>query len=213
MPIAQTSSSHSRLRRPKSWKQWVNMKLQDIPDVETKYFDATISATPINTTGVVFDLCGIPQGLTQSTRVGLNIKCTSHYWNMTVQGNPTVTTNSYMRVIFFIWKGAVGGTSGGPSPVVADILSNGSTFFLSPYNRQNSRDIFTVLSDKTYVLATGQSYLQIIKKYKKIWAGMTFEDNTGIPPISNGLYMLAVSSENTNPPLLQFDHRLNYEDA
>lgn len=219
MAIGQTYPRYHKrhYRRKKTLTEKVYDLAKQIPDPETKWFDVAID-TGITATGSVFLLAGIPSGTFQNQRIGNRVVCTSHAWKMTLAGDATVTNNSFVRIIFFVWKSLIDNTH--PVPTIADILDPTAITILgsgvnAPYLRGAS-DAFRVLSDKVYVLASGQSYLQVEKWYKKLWANIQFSDIippalTDIPTY-NGLFVAVMSDQATNAPTIQAVHRLNYQD-
>lgn len=172
---------------------------------EIKWSDTNPSPGNITNTGFVGQIVQVTQGDGENQRVGMDLKAKSSTVRFTVQQNVTTPTNCYFRMIHFIWRENI------TVPNVTSILD--STNHLSPLNRYNA-PLFTVISDKSYTLASGMSELQIEKWYKKHWFTQEYQNGTD-DPTNNQLYFLAISDQPTTAtaPLLTYYHRFSYSDA
>lgn len=117
---------------------------------ELKYFLTNQALADISNAGTILDLTLVPQGQTDTTRVGDQLTlCGTLELRGTLQSqvNTVTSQRSLCRTIIFQWKSNT-------VPVVADILlvgPSGATDVYSHYNH-DQRQMYTVLHDSIHKL-------------------------------------------------------------
>jgi len=188
-------------------------------NTEHKYFDVDNVGVAYNpgTADSLFSLTsGIPQGLTDSTRIGNSLLSKDINVKMSLNWTPTATTGplvSLARVIFFIWKENIQDNP----PTVTKIFEVPATF-LSPFNKDYT-DQMVILKDKVI----NQNALMNVsiaqnnsnfKWFKKLDFHMRFDAAGTTDGTVNHLYCL-VRGSNTliaNQVAYRLYSRMNYTD-
>lgn len=183
--------------------------------VEPKYLDTLSLANSIGAGATLFPLSLVPQGDSQSTRVGDFIQPLRLLFNYSLYcvNSDIVTT---VRLIFFTWTPDTALVI----PTVANILqAPSSANVLSHFNFQ-TQDNFHILWDRQFQAsgipaaptvnsnfgATGMS----VPLRGKREIEFTPANTTG----TNQMYLLALSDSSLTPfPILNFAARLYYEDT
>ncbi len=185
------------------------------PGGEKKFFDTTLGSTALATAGVVLNdsLNLIPQGTTQSTRIGR--KCTISKINMrgfmVLASNATASSEVY-RIILALDKQANGATA-----AVTDLLTTADE---KSFNNLSNSGRFMVLKDwygtMNKMADIGTNINSVIKPFvfnKSCSIPVEFSSTMGaITEIrSNNIFLIGVSSSTT----LTFSHttRVRYTDA
>lgn len=171
--------------------------------VDDKYTDASISTSLTANTGNVQGpwLYGITQGLTDSSRIGNNIRIKRIAVKARVQG-----TNGTVRVIW-LWDKQ----SNGALPAFGEVISNNTDY--GPYNHDTvigwGGSRFKVLSDRRYALNTGTlavggAALQAsTSEFNFSWKGdqvVRFDTSTGAitDMVSGNLVLMLISDVTGN---------------
>lgn len=122
---------------------------------EKKFFDGTKSASVISTSGVISNdsLCEIPQGVTESTRVGRlakihSIHCTGYMGLPAAAGTAENDATDIIRIILYVDKQTNGATA-----AVLDILE--SADIESYRNLANSHRFYILMDKKVSLSAPG----------------------------------------------------------
>ncbi|AXH73549.1 MAG: coat protein [Doliovirus lythtis] len=166
---------------------------------ELKFLDTTATTNNVATTGVIHNasLNLIPQGVTESQRVGRKCTIKSLHLRWTAQLNDTGTatsTDDGVRILVYLDKQCNGATA-----TVTDILESAS--YLS-FNNLSNKNRFRVLMDKTCDIsataAISATFGQKGMTYQWHWRGnmpIEFSSTTGaITEIrSNNIGVLLVS--------------------
>lgn len=178
-------------------------------NAELKYFDVNATTTS-STSGVVISLSNVPQGATDITRVGDELKIRSLRVAYTVSQDTSITNfNVYTRcrVVLFQWKLDT-------SPIALDVMqSTGANVSCeTPYDHDARRN-YNILYDKVHVFALGASPHQHSEPVcYPTQTKMRFE--AGASTLANGaLYMLFFSDTTTTLPTMAYYSRLLYTDA
>jgi hypothetical protein len=182
--------------------------------VEPKYFDTLSTANSIGSGGTIFPLTGIPQGDSQSSRVGDFINPLSMIFNFTLYtvNSDIVTT---IRLIWFKWKPSTATTT----ITVASILeAPASSNVLSHFNFQLQQQ-FTVLHERQFQASGITTAPTVSSNFGA--TGMPIpigssdlEFSLGSVNGTNQFFLLAISDSALTPfPVLSFSNRLYYEDT
>ena len=172
-------------------------------NAEIKRFDTTASVTPTATPGIVL-LSDIAAGDDVGNRDGNSIL--AKYNTGTVQMSiAAASTLVEGRVLFFIDT-----QNNGSAPAAADILE-APTNVLSPLNRDNTQR-FTILNDIHITLSNTGDKISTQKYYKKLGFHMRYTGTSTGTNNKNSLYVLYMSTDNTNPPTINIYNRLAYYD-
>lgn len=174
-------------------------------NTEDKYIDLTTSST-VSSTGTVFALNGVAQGLTDITRIGNKIRGKDVLCRGVFAINASAT-NTLIRAILFCDK-----QYNGADPAVSDVL--GSASVLAPLNRDNT-ERFVILKDQLISLVVSQDNAQKTTKwYKTIPWHMYYSgtDATDASLQTNALCILLLSNEATNVPSFSIISRVKFYD-
>lgn len=185
--------SHYRMSRPKPPEQ--------------KWFNTTIAPSPVLASLATLPapnsiLNPIPQGVTQSSRIGNEVHNRSVHIRLLLQ---RAAVDAVVRIII-VWN--LDGSVTNPNLLLED-----NTNFQSPLNKDYGKS-FWVRFDKTYTLAAGQSQLQVDEIWRAVKCTTEYTDDGTTTPSANSLWLLAISNQATtaNQPLLSYIARLTYTD-
>ena len=204
-PVRRPRPGYSRYRK----KQFVK-RVQHVitKTAEKKFYPVSQLPTAVSEAGILWSLSSVPQGTTDVTREGDQLRLRSIEFNY--QCIVADTTNT-MRVIVFIYKPPA-------IPTVTDILQgpvSTAVAPLSPYNHDN-RYNYQVLHDRLYQL---DSVTQLVTKKLKIWKIPNILRKVqyvagSITLNMNGVYVLAISdSAAVTHPTFGFHSKVNFSDT
>lgn len=175
---------------------------------EHKYFDTSFNLQTIPIAGNVDQLSTVPQGNTDTTRVGDKILPTSLEMNFQFVAVPADVTN-YIRHIVFRWKP----NTVSVTPAVASILAYAGTAQspASPYYH-DGRNQFEILYDKMYTF-DAYNITKVIKETVPL-ARKTVNFVAGGNNGMGHLYQITLSDSGAvaHPTVIGYV-RLNYTDA
>lgn len=186
-------------------------EIRKLINIETKFLDTVQTSTNISTTGGVFAISEIAQGLTSQTRVGDSLKIQHIDVRGRVNVNPTAA-NSLIRVLVFRDLDGYG-----TPPATSDVLQVTAAVSapLSPLNFRNSQR-FSVLYDELFHMqGTVQGVAGMPFVYSSAHSGHILYLGTTAAAASDGkgsLYIMAVSDEATTTPSLAFYSRILFTD-
>lgn len=178
---------------------------------ETKYFELGVTATGVDYAGTLTNLTVVPQGTTDSTRIGdklvirgLNIK----YEVIAADSTQMV------RVMLFQWHP----NTQLLSPIMSDILVSTT---LSTTNAPLANNVwdyqnqYTVLYDRVHRLDSLEKASDIVRKNINLrYAKKTIVFYAATTAASEHIYMLVVSDSSAAPhPTIQYQTRLTYDDS
>lgn len=171
---------------------------------EYKFLDNSGSITPTSSGQIISGNSLIGQGDTNSTRDGNSIKITSWLHRHSLEKHASATATR-VRLIWFYDI-----SSAGAVPAVLDVLETAST--LSPMNKLNGAR-FKIVKDSHFTLSTDKPLIQT-QFYKKMQHHIKYLDTTAnTTSLGQGpLYVLAISSEATNTPTLNYSSRMRFLD-
>lgn len=192
-----------------AFQSYAYMKMiQRMKNDEKKYFDVTDSGN-IDDSGTTFELLKIPSTTDATegaqTREGKSLKLYSIQGTMLWTANTSSTRTRVKCMLVADLRPS------GTQASITDILESASPeAFL---NKENSAR-FVVLKSWYMHLVAGNSNQIITKRYyiplnKTIY----FADDQTDDPNNYNLLLVAVSSEDTNTPTLNLNHRVRFYDA
>lgn len=157
-----------------------------------------------------FNLNTIPQGTTQSSRVGDAVTNKSIHVRLDIA---RVTVDSLVRVIIFWLKDGVVSPGGTVTPQIAFANLLETSSYQSPLNKDQGKS-YWVKFDKTYSIAAGQTQLIVDEVWRKLKCTTEYSNDTTSLSTVNALYIGAISNQATaaNQPLMSFTARLTYLD-
>lgn len=180
--------------------------LKSIVNVEKKFIDSTVSAQNITNTGALSLLNGVTTGDSMSTRDGQSIKCISILFS----GKMRLTSvANVMQVRLIIFRDM---QANGAAPAATDLLVSASV--TSALNLSNGKR-FSVLYDRRFTLEPNGDQGAFAHFFRKLNFHTRFNTGTAgtIADIqTNSLYLLYLSDEATNYPLLTSDCRVRFID-
>lgn len=202
--------SVKKRRVPKSTKKYVKAVINK--NIETKYYDGTIISQGVDWNGVVFGpITDIPQGDTDSNRIGDKVNLKSLRMRFTIQWADTI---NLMRIVVFQWI-----PTSLTLPSVADIFpaSNLGNFFSPLLNYVwDDKSQRIILYDKVFrMVSNNDSGFTVHKKkvslkFAKKKVNFIAGSNDGY----NHLFILAISDSGAAAhPNLQLVRRVTYKDA
>lgn len=188
---------------------------------EQKFFEDTQDVTVITTAGIIsyISLNRIPQGVTESTRVGRKCVLTKIMLRGYIQATPVLGTSvpcAYTRIIVYLDKQANGATA-----IVTDILETADE---KSFNNLSNSGRFHILKDKNLTLNTHYgagtdtlNYMVPFRFFHKCRYPLEFSSTTGaITELrSNNVGVLAitgVASGTVAPQVLVLTSRVRFSD-
>jgi len=204
------------------YKAWQLAKhLATLINVEDKKFDVDGSGgTTITSTATVVNFTNIAQGNDYNNRSGDSILGQALEFRATAVGNTAVPRN-IIRVLIVVDR-----ENHGVDPVIGDVLQGGTQPFLQPM-LATSANRFEVLYDELVsvvnapgLAASGTStdyvpdrvvFRPLIRKWNK---HVKYTSSAGADASNweNAIFLMAISSDATNGPLLQYTFRLHFTD-
>jgi len=158
---------------------------------EPKIFDLTMNIANVTYAGTIIDLCPVPQGVTEVTRIGDELLPKRLEIRMNF-----INADAYnmYRAIIFRWK-----QNDTVAPTVGGIIeSSGPSTTQSVYVplNVNTRSTFEVLYDKTFntnAVSVANKFVKINLKLAKKKIEYSFSSTAG----QNKIYMLIISDSST----------------
>lgn len=182
--------------------------LKSVVNVERHYFDTSVVSASVTNAGSITCLNQIAAGTDAPNRIGNSILGKYITGKITVQDNATAgATEGFVRILIFQDLENIG-----TDPTLSQILQDTSNPVVSPINIDNTPR-FWVLVDKTYTVddsnktRVGKFYRLMIKN-----AHIKFTGTASGNYAKNSLYLLAVSDDASNGPILTFANRLCFID-
>jgi hypothetical protein len=187
-----------------------------VQHAELKYLDLTTFDANITGGGTVYVLSNVPQGPTQSQRIGDFIQPVRWRVNVTVyQSNADVVAT--IRLIWFRWIPLNTST---PTPTIANILEAPSSSQCYSQLNFQLQDNYQILSDwvigmsGTATAPTNSSAFTRFNMKIPLKTNKVIEFNLGTQYGTGQLFLLAISDSSASPyPQLNLNSRLYYEDT
>lgn len=189
-------------------------EIRKLINIETKFLDTQQSSTTISTTGTVFPVSEIAQGLTSTTRVGDSIRL-QHF---ELRGRCTISATANTSLLRLLVVRDLDGY--GTAPTVTDILETATPAVsapLAPY-RFNKRQRFSILFDELFGLVGSAAYdgnSEEVFSFMTSHQGHILYLGATAAAASDGkgsVYVVAVSDEGTNTPSIAFTSRILFTD-
>lgn len=180
-------------------------KALSLINVEHKSLDSNAQISPSTSTSPIL-LFNPGQGTTDSDRVGDSIKITSIHARFQAEQNASAT-NTFMRVMLVIDQ-----SPNGVQFAITDLLQSNST---DAFRNVDYGSRFIVLMDKRFTLQSNSNTTKVWQYNKdKCSYHMEFKGVVGtIVDITKcAINLVAISSEATNTPLLDYKTRIRYID-
>lgn len=178
---------------------------------ESKWFNTNVAPAAVGAAlnaGSVyaFPLNQIPQGITQSTRIGDAVSNKSLHIRLDIQ---RAAVDAIVRVIVFWYLDGNTATT----PVPPSLLLEDPANYRSPLNKDQGKS-FWVKFDKTYSVASGQTAIQVDEVWRKLKCQTEYTSDAESTPSNNTLYIAALCNQTTvaNQPLMSFTSRITYLD-
>lgn len=173
--------------------------------VNSEMFTATYTAN-INPTpsGVVLNLTQLAQGDGNGARTGLSVFFRKINARFSVVNNSTAG-QVFHRWILFIDKQQIGDTSPSATDVLetADVRSS-----LNP----NTAGRFKILKNWEFYTSQLSSDCKIIKYYKNFRHHVRYNNTSSSDIQKGGIYMLFLSNQSTNTPVVSYNIKTSYHD-
>lgn len=187
-------------------------EIRKLINVEEKYIPHWYTPTQIDTTGIMYSLSMVGQGLTSTTRVGDSIRIQ----HLEIRGSVLVNSaDATCNVRVMVVRDLDGY---GTAPTPADVLETTQSV-AAPFSpvRFSRRSRFSVLYDELFALqgaSAGGTASQVFS-YSSAHQGHVLYLGTTAQAASDGkgsVYVLAVSDETDNKPYLSFYANLLFTD-
>lgn len=183
-------------------KAWAGVKmLKGLINVEKKFFDTSNSAS-ISNSGIIYPLSQIAVGDTYNTREGNSIKAVSDLIRLSANLN-TSAEATYLRLLIFLDT-----ENQGSNPGVTDVLESAN--YLSPLNHVNGAR-FTVLKDRMLVLDKTIN-ARMFHEFMKCAFHVRWSGSNGTDTKENHMYLLLITDQATNTPVVSWNNRLRFID-
>lgn len=184
--------------------------------VEKKMYQLNTTQTAL-TTGAVFPLSSIPEGVGSLARDGLKVLPKSIYARIRINhgddgGTPPILDPRGVLTRVVIFRD----TQQDPdtTPVVSDLFES-TPYVTSSYDRLH-RARYKILLDRTYTTAPNASNSVLFKKHflrgKKVEVPIWYNGGGSTDIQKNGLYILFVTDDAVYSPTYQLQVRMMYTD-
>lgn len=185
-------------------------KLTGLINTEFKYLDRNISLQPNQATGGFVLLNGTDRGDGVSNREGrqLRVKSLQLKYRVIMHSSALRTTTRVMVVVDKKPDGAIF--------TLADLLEQGGTYPVYGMRNLNNRNRFVILKEWNIATdAVERDTSRVMKYYKNLDMKVTYDDSdtATIADIqNNSLYIVTMSNETTNLPLIEGQARIRFLD-
>lgn len=186
-------------------------EIRKLINIETKFMDTVQTSTNIGTTGTLFPVSEIAQGLTSQTRIGDSLRIQHVEVRGRINCNPAAANSLVRLLVLRDLDGA------GTPPATSDVAELTGTVSapLSPYKYRNLQR-FTILYDELVeVQGTVQGMAGMPFTFESSHQGHILYLGTTAASASDGkgtVYVMCVSDEGTNTPSLAFYSRITFTD-
>jgi len=204
-------------------RQQVKQMIHSIVDeeLEDKFFDTVLTPNvAVDWFGrVPASITDIPQGLTDLSRIGDSLRVKKLTWSVMVAYNQKNTTTdlasscSAMRLLIFAWKPFFADVA----PTVAKVVTyTGIASACHGPLVHDGKNQSTILVDQVVILDGFTKPQKLFRGSMKLNHKIDFK-NASTTNGSNGIYFTvmsdAVAASGTYPYLLNFNFRVDYQDA
>lgn len=178
--------------------------LKRLINVERKYFNPTVSATPGTSGSVTGTLLAIPQGDTALTRDGRSVRLNSFSLKGHCKINASSASSQLVRVMLIADVRAENTT-----PSATYVLQNLSVN--SPLSDEVAGQFF-VIRDWRFSLNKNGTDQYLFKYYSKMNKVLKFEDETTGAPENYNILLLLISDDAATPPSVEIETRTRFID-
>lgn len=177
--------------------------LKGLVNSEMFHYDRAETAVAISSAGAMTNLVQIGSGDQSNQRTGNSVLLRNHLFRLRVTKNASASTTIFRYMIVQDTQ-QISDTS----PTVGDVLDTVDVD--SPLNLANSGR-FKILVNKTIMLhANSPMYHK--ESYKSMYLHIKFNGTAPTDIQKNGLYLLTISDQPTNTPVIDLWSRLGYRD-
>lgn len=177
-------------------------------NAEKQYKDINASQSP-TFNGSITCLSAIAQGDDVGGRTGNSILAKSLFVNFSIGINASAT-QTMVRCLIFIDMLNTGTATTATELLTSAYVGNGYAP-LAPLNVDFTTR-YRVLVDKKYTLSNQGTKMLAVKVYKKLHKHVKYTGSASTDVYKNNIYMLLISDENANAPLVNWVSRLGYYD-
>ncbi len=220
MPYRKRSFKKKRLRR--YTRPYINpahlamqvRKLKSLMNVEQKFFDVTSAATNIvDGVGAIVQLTNMPQGNTDITRNGAQVKLTSWTFKAIVTISPSIAVDGDSITVMLIEDKQTNQAIYTTADLLASVANLISV--VSSLNLDN-KFRFKVHKRWIFQLNSSSGPRKVLKFYKKLGNDLKLRFDGSTPSIADlttkSLSLLVISDAATNVPQITFFNRLRFVD-
>lgn len=179
--------------------------IKGLVNSEKHHFDTAFSSATIPSAGNITHLTSLAQGDTSVTRTGNSVLLKDCYMHLFMAVNPSVLTQSRVRMILFFDKQQISDTL----PTVTDVLAAASTESMLNLNASGR---FKIVYSREFILRANNNGSLVLHKFFKFHTHVRFNGTAGTDIQRNGLYVLFIGSEATNTPTVSGTFRIGYHD-
>ncbi len=184
-------------------------KALSLVNVEYKFHDFQATIAAVNETAEIFQISNIPQGDTDQSRDGAQVKLTRVNIKYFLEANPAVA-NTLVRIMLVLDK-----QTNQAIYTIADLLADVTLNdgIVSMTNLDNKYR-FRILYNKVHTYSNASKEVSYHEINKKLDMKLRYDAST--PNISDltsySLSLVAISSQSTNQPTITFFSRLRFID-
>lgn len=178
--------------------------LKGLVNAEKFHLDTTYSGQVINSTGVVTHLSAIAQGDNDPGRSGNSIYVRGISFSFSLNMNASAT-NTWVRFVMLIDTQQVGDTA----PSLTDVFESNNVGALMNHLTLGR---YNILIDKVYTFNISNLTAIQRKGYKSMRHHVRFNGTASTDVQKGGIYLMWVSNEGTNTPVLTGMFRVFYHD-
>lgn len=178
--------------------------IKGLVNSEMYHHRLTGTAVNVTSTGAVVHLSGINQGDTSVTRTGNSVFCRGLVLRMRFAINATATT-TFCRIMLVIDQQQVSDTDPSVTSVLqtADVLS---TLHINQSGR------YKILKSWLFSMDDARNQTRIIDHYQKLWHHIRFNGAASTDIQKGGMYLLYLSDQAVNYPVMDYESKLSYHD-
>lgn len=183
--------------------------LKTLVNVERKHFDDQTTATVQSETPILHPLAIVLQNATGTGRNGDQIKTLGSRLSYLIKISASAASTQF-RVLLIQDK-----QCNGALPAAGDVLEDVTVTdaMVSPINLDNKYR-FRILHDKVHQLSISGNQSVYVRRQIKHMFKVRYDATAGAITdlTSNNLFLMLISSETTNTPVITFHHRLRFVD-
>lgn len=188
---------------PVTPRGWVNPSRAEFKSIDTDI------ETNMASTGTLVLLNGCSKGDDIANRTGRKINVKSIYLQGWVRPNTTTPTTDFGRIMIIVDRSV-----NGSAPAVTDVLESADE---TAFRNLSNRNRFRIIHDEFVVAGDDDvaPFYSPMRWYKKITIPTTFNDGdagTAADIVSNGVFLLHICKNTTNPMSIKLEVRVRFTD-